>query len=124
MQEIQPYLANVQEMRQSTLEQTLDQVSPDWRQYEGEMMQNLQRYPAMVNDPAMLYRISVPAEVQEARIYRQLLKRQQAKVQGSKVAGSSTTTKQPGAVPEIKSFNDAVNFARADLARRGLKPPG
>lgn len=123
LQELQPILGQVQEMRRTNVEQMLDTNFPDWRQYEDDMVGLLQKHPSLSSDPATLYRLAVPHETQEAQIYQRLLTKQQEKVKSSKIGGGSSTTKQPTDNVEVKTFDDAVRVAKARVAAMGLKPP-
>lgn len=126
LQKLQPVLGQVQTMRKQTIEQQLSEIDPTWQQYEDRMTDNLQTHPTLANDPAMLYRLSVPQEVLESRATQAALRKLEAKGQSANVSGSSTTNKQPGAgLPDKPvSFQEAVQAAQKELARKGLKPPG
>ena len=123
MAELGPMFGEIQSMKKQGIELALDNAYPDWRTYEDGMMENLEKYPNLVNDHDMLYRMSVPANVMEARA----LKAANAKIQGttesSKVSGQSTTTQQAAKQRGKMSFDEAVKFAKAELASKGLKPP-
>jgi hypothetical protein len=125
LRELSPYLGQIQEMRKVNVEKILDDAAPDWRQYEDDMKGNLSKHPSLVNDPVMLYRMSVPPEVLEGRAAQSVLKRMEDKVKGSQTAGTSTTTKTqvPDFGDKALSFNEAVKAAKASLASRGIHPP-
>lgn len=125
-QDLAPVFQQVRTLRQNNLETYLDANCSDWRQYEDEMMTNLQKHPSLVNDPEKLYRISLPLEVLESRATQQALKKLQSKGEGAQLSGASKTTKQPttGAEPDKPlNFDDAVKFAQKKLAEQGIRPP-
>ena len=88
------------------------------------MMQNLKTHPTLANDPAKLYMLSVPQEVIESRATQKALQRFEQKGKAAAVSSGSTTNKKPAApVREASSFEEAVQFAREQLAEQGLMPP-
>ena len=125
MREFGPIINQVQGMRKSAIENQLAELDPTWQQYEPDMQKNLKSHPSLANDPAMLYRMSVPASVLESRATQAALKKLQAKTDSSKVSGA-TTTKTPGTEMPNKpmSFQESVDFARKQLASQGLSAPG
>jgi len=123
MEELKPMVGELQEMKKQNVEQALNSSYPDWRTYEDSMMENLRKYPNLVNDHDMLYRMSVPPDVLEARATKKALQKVQGTSESGTVQGQSTTTQQPGKSPGVKTFNDAVNFARQEVKRQGLAPP-
>ena len=124
-EELGPTMQSVQDLRKSTLERYLDDNAPDWRTYEDDMMTTLKKHPSLVNDPLGLYKMSVPSHVLESRATQQALKKLQDKSQSQEVSGASTTTKEPqGGLPDSPvSFDDAVKYAKAQLAKDGIKAP-
>ena len=123
MEKIQPMFGEMQNMKKQNVEQALDNSFPDWRAYEDSMMENLQAHPTLVNDHEKLYQMSVPQEVLNARATKVALAKIQGTTESGLVQSQSTTTQQPTKSPKIENFNDAVKFAKQDLARRGIKPP-
>lgn len=117
MAKLAPVIGNVQQMQAKNIEAQLDGIDPEWRTYEDAMKNNLQKYPQMVQDVATLYRISVPPEVIEARATQSALSRLQRKTSDARASGTSTVKAGP-APREIKSFDDAVAFAKEQLSRR------
>ena len=123
MAKFNPLIQEVTSMKKSNIEKLLDDSCPDWRQHEDDMMSNLKRHPSLVNDPAALYRMSVPAEVLESRATQAALKKLQAKATASQVSGTSTTTKQQAQVPGgPMTFSQAVEAAKKKLASDGIRP--
>jgi hypothetical protein len=125
MQRFAPVLQEVSTLKRSNIEKLLDDSAPDWRQYEDDMMSNLRAHPSLVNDPVKLYRLSVPPEVLESRATQAALKKMQDKVNSAQTSGQSTTNKKAGVGSPDKamSFQEAVNFAKAQLAEQGMRPP-
>ena len=123
MEKLQPMFGEMQNMKQQNVEQALDNSHPDWRTYEDAMMATLRDHPTLVGNPDMLYRMSVPPSVLEARANKAALQRIQGTTESGKVQGQSTTTRQATAPTAAKNFDDAVKIARATLAKRGMKPP-
>jgi hypothetical protein len=124
LQELQPMIQQLTQMRSQGIEKMLDDSVPDWRTYEDEMMGTLKDHPTLVHDPIKLYRLSVPDEVWQSRATQQAMAKLQKKAESAKVAGGSTTHKKPSTTLEASSFEDAVAKARAHLAEQGIRPPG
>lgn len=124
LQELSPFLTQVKETRKGQIEKTLDESCPDWRVYEDQMMKTMAEHPSLVNDPVKLYRLSVPEEVFQSRATQAAIKKLQEKAQSSQLSAGSTTTKPAGFKPQGKmSFDQAVEYAKAQVASQGLKPP-
>lgn len=122
--DLQPLLNEVKGMKQSNMEAYMDNNHPDWRTYEGQMLQVLKDHPTMSSSPDLLYDMAIPAEVKQARAHKSAMAKIQGQTNASELSGSSTTTKTQKQAPEgIKSLDDAVRFARNQLATRGLKAP-
>ena len=115
MQELAPMLGQVQQMRAASVEQQLATIDPNWKEYEGNMRDLLNRHPSLVNDVSGLYRLAVPPEILEGRAIQQALKKYEEKAQHQKVASGGPAPKSSPATPEIKSFDDAVNAARQQI---------
>jgi len=123
MAELQPLMGEMKSMKMQNVEQSLDNSHPDWRTYEDAMMQTLQAHPTLVGNPDMLYRMSVPESVLEARANRAALTKIQGATESANVQGHSTTTQQASKKPGKMTFEQSVAHARQELARQGLKAP-
>jgi len=122
--ELGPMFNQVKEMRESNLERHLDDNFPDWRTYETEMMEKLKTHPSLANDPGGLYRLSVPPEVLESRATQTALKKLQTKAEGSTTSGGSTTKTKSAEVPDTPlTFQESVEFAKKQLASKGIASP-
>jgi hypothetical protein len=126
MKELSPILSEVTELRKSNIEKMLDDNVPDWRQYEDQMKDTLRTHPTLVSDPVKLYRLSVPEEVLESRATQKALAKLESKVKGAGSPGTSTTTRHQATNigDKAMTFQQAVEFAKADLAQKGIRPPG
>jgi len=121
MSQIQPILREFQSMKQREIESTLNEVSPDWRLYEDEMVSLLNQHPSLVNDPKLLARLSIPEEVSKKRASESAMKKVQRKVESAMSATGSTTSRAPE--PDTNkpmSFNDAVALAKQQLSKKGI----
>jgi hypothetical protein len=116
IQQLGPIISEVQTLRKGNIEKLLDDNCPDWRQYEDDMKSNIQAHPSLVNDPVMLYRLSVPPEVLETRATQAAIKKLEDKVKGKH--------QDLGTGDKAMSFNEAVDYAKKKLASEGLHPPG
>lgn len=125
MRELQPVLNEVKGMKQGSIERQLSEIDPTWQQYESAMMENLQKHKTLANDPAMLYRMSVPPEVLESRATQKALEKLQKKTDGTQAGGVSTTKgKNKSELPDKPlSFSEAVTAAKAKLAAEGITGP-
>ena len=124
LQQISPYLSQVQDMRKNTMETFLDDNCPDWRVYEDDMMGNLRQHPSLVNNPEALYRMSVPPEVLESRATQKALKKLQTKSQSAKVGGKSSVKAGKVEIPDgPMSFAESVEWAKRKLEQDGIRPP-
>ncbi|KKL13300.1 hypothetical protein LCGC14_2527150, partial [marine sediment metagenome] len=65
--ENQPLVSEVQSLKRQNVEAQLDRDYPDWRTYESQMSETLQRHPTLVNDTEALYNLSVPKALIEQR---------------------------------------------------------
>lgn len=123
-QELQPILGEFRNIKRSQIERTLDEHAPEWRQYEDEMSSLLQSHPSLVNDPDLLARLAIPSEAVEGRAMQKALAKLQKKGEASQVSGGSTTSRQQSVSPDsVKSFDEAVAFAKKQLAEQGIKGP-
>ena len=116
MEKLQPLFQNVQQQTASNLERQFDELDPEWRVYEDDMRSNLQRHPTLVNDPAALYRMSVPEEVTKSRAMQAALKKLEQKSKSAKVGTKSTATKSAPQTKRAKTFDEAVELAKEQLA--------
>ena len=122
-QQYEPMLNEVKNLKTQTVQQQLDSKYPDWATYEDEMIQNLQRHPSLANDTDLLYRMSVPPEVMEARATEAALKRLKGSSDSATVS-APTATQQTSTRPKGKmSFDEAVQFARQQLKAQGIVRP-
>ncbi len=123
-QELQPVVREVQNLKKQSIEMQLDKDFPDWRTFEGEMMEKLREHPSLVSDPATLYRMSVPAEVLEARAYKAAMQKLKGATEHAQVAGGSSTAKQTSQAPTgPMTFDQAVKFAQRKLQQQGIRRP-
>lgn len=115
LKELEPVINQVRDIRKQSIEQNLNDIDPQWRLYEDHMAENLKRHPSLVTDPATLYRISVPVEIQEKMAMQKAL----AQIEGKKanqIPGGSVTTKTPQPkLPGKMSFDEAAAHAKAQL---------
>lgn len=119
-----PIIDEVKNLRKTNIEKSLEEIDPQWKLYEDDMMNTLKEHPSLVKDPAKLYRMSVPEEVLMAKATKEALKKLQNKKDSAQVSGGSTTTKTPSQVPSGPlSFQDAVKFAQQQVAAQGLRRP-
>jgi hypothetical protein len=120
---LNPVFREVQEVKKSNLETFLDQNAPDWRVYEDSMMGNLRKHPTLVSDPLNLYRMSVPSDVLESRATQKALKKMQDKTKATGTSATSTTKTKTGEMPDKPmTFDEAVEFAKKEVASQGLAP--
>ena len=124
LSQLSPLLSEVHKMKQSAIEHQLSEIDPSWQAYEDTMITNLKSHPTLAQDPALLYRMSVPAETIESKAVQKALKRFEDKGKATAAAGSSTTGKKPAAgLREAKSVKEAWDIAREKLAEDGIHPP-
>ncbi len=124
MQKLKPLFDQVQQTNRSAVEQKLDTLDSGWRTYEDEMLANLQQFPGLVNDPAKLYRMSVPTERLESLATQRALKKLEGKKDSAKLSGGGTTSRKPSSStkrPEgVDAFDWAVTQAKEQLNSQGL----
>jgi len=123
-QQYEPLVGEVKNLKQQNIEQYLDNKYSDWKTYESEMIGVLQAHPSMAHDPDKLYQMSLPPEVLEARATERALKKLKgstdaAMVPGTKRATQTTSDRPTGSL----SFDDAVKFAKGQLASQGITGP-
>ncbi|WP_286818756.1 hypothetical protein [Desulfobacter sp. UBA2225] len=130
LEKISPTLNEVaresRESKRKSVESQLNDIDPTWHEFEDDMIVNLKTHPTLANDVEKLYRISVPQSKIESKAVQKALKKLNDKAHSSKVSGNSTTTQTqtegppgPGA-----TFAEAVEWAKKDLERRGIRKPG
>lgn len=112
LKELKPYLNEVKQLKESSMETYLDNRYSDWREYESEMTQLLQTHPTLAKDPDTLYKMAVPSKVWESRATQKALKKLQANQQGAQVSGQGTTTKPTTTKPnKPMTFKEAAEYA-------------
>ncbi len=116
--QLQPLMGNVQKIQASTIEKQLAEIDPNWQIYEDEMRDTMRQHPTLVHDVAKLYRMSVPEDVLSSRAVQTALKKMQSKVDASHVGTKSTVTSAP-APRKAKTFDEAVQIAKEQLAAQG-----
>lgn len=119
---IAPIYQKFQKFEKDSIESQLSQIDPSWQQYENSMRGNLQKHPTLVEDPALLYRMSVPSEVLESRATQKALARMEAKAKSGQVGSPSKTSKKPGDTVDAKprSFQEAIALAKDSLSKQGI----
>ena len=122
--EFAPLTNEVKDLKKQNVESQLDKDHPDWRTYESQMRDMLQRHPTLVNDPEALYNMAVPKELIEQRATKAAL----AKIKGgtdNAAVGDNKTTSIPTTDKPTKSlsFDEAVTFAKAKLGKAGITAP-
>jgi len=118
MQKFGPIIENVQKLQATSIEKQLDDLDPQWRTHEDAMKTNMQNHPTLVKDVNLLYRMSVPPEVLEARATQAALARLQKNTNSARVSGTSTARATSPAPREVKTFADAVEAAKEQLGKR------
>lgn len=119
MRQLSPLVGNVQKMQANTIERQLDDIDPQWRTHEDAMIENMRAHPTLANDPAKLYRLSVPESVIEERATAAALARLNRSTSAARASGPSGTRASAPAPREVKSFADAVDAAREQLKAQG-----
>ena len=122
--EFAPLTNEVKDLKRQNVETQLDRDHPDWRAYESEMSDVLQRHPTLVNDVDSLYAMSVPKEILEQRSMKAALEKVKGGTESAKISGNKTTsiptTDQP---TKPLSFDEAVAFAKKKLGYSGFTAP-
>jgi len=122
--EFAPVVNEVKALKKQNIEAQLDSNHPDWRLYEGKMMETLKNHPSLVNDPATLYRMSVPPEVLEQRAIKQAMQKLKATSENAQVSGSTNVkqvSNEPSITPGPNAFQQAIDAARKKLAAAGIR---
>lgn len=121
LKELEPYLNEVKAIKRQSIENQLSSIDPQWQLYEDQMSENLQRHPSLVSDPATLYRISVPVEVQEQRAMKKALETINGKKETTP-SGGSKTPKEPSTKPSGPlTWEQSVAIAKEKLASQGYR---
>lgn len=125
MQELGPYIDTVKSQTAVNIEREFDQLdvasgfpAGSWRQYEGQMVEVLKKHPSLSDDPATLYRLALPEEVYTSQATQKALSKLDKKVQNAQISAKGSIPKAVPTGREVKSFGDAVEAARAQLARQ------
>jgi hypothetical protein len=88
------------------------------------MIDALQKHPSMAHDPDMLYRMSVPSEVLEARATERALAKLKGSAESGAIPGAHKATQVTSEKPTGSlSFDDAVQYAKDALKKKGLSAP-
>jgi len=121
---LRPVFDEVKNLRKVNIEKSLDEIDPQWKLYEDDMMSALQKYPTLAYEPETLYRMSVPKDYLEARAMKQAMEKLKGRANSAQISGGSTTTQKPSQARTASNFAEAVEIAKRQLAEKGLRPPG
>ena len=113
-----PVVQNVQQMQAKNIEAQLDGIDKDWRKYEPELRDILDKHPSLIADLPRLYRNAVPPEVFESRAVQHALSRMKETASAVAVGGKTTVSQSTPAPRKATNFNEAVSIAKEKL---GLK---
>ena len=119
MQQFAPLMQNVQKMQANSIENQLNDIDGNWRMYEDEMKTNLRTHPTLVNDVAMLYRLSVPEEVYTSRAVQAALSKFESKAKSATVGSKSEASRSVPAARKVSNFDEAVQEAKRLLQEQG-----
>jgi hypothetical protein len=115
-QAVNPIKGGLASIENSTFETTLDNLAPEWREYEQDVADTLTMAPGLMKDPAKLLRASLPQKVIEGRAMQAALKRLKSQSASGNVGGSSTTTTRPEDEPQGKlTFDEAAAAAKKEI---------
>ena len=117
-QQFAPVLQNVQSLQAKNIEAQLDGIDKEWRKYEPELREILDKHPSLIADLPRLYRNAVPPEVFESRAVQQALTRMKETASTAAVSGKTTVSQSTPAPRKATNFNEAVSIAKEKL---GLK---
>lgn len=124
LKELNPVFNEVQNMKRSNMEMYLDNHYPDWREHEDEMVTLVKAHPTLAKDPDKLYRLAMPEEVIQQRAMQRAMQKVKGQSDAGQMSGASTTTRSINQnPPEGLTLNEAVDFAKAKLAKQGIRPP-
>jgi hypothetical protein len=112
-----PVMQQVQGVQQKQIETILDDEAPEWREYEGDMIDALATHPTLANDTKSLIRMVIPQTVIDGRAMQKALARIEAKGQSAQVS-RATQTNQPVTSSPLSNptFAQAINAAKKSLA--------
>lgn len=123
MAKMQPVVGELKSLKKQSIEMQLDKDHPDWRTYEPEMMETLQKHPTLVNDPGTLYRMAVPPEVLEARATKAAMQKLKGATDNAQVSGGTTVRQTTQAPSGPLTFEQSIEAARKKLQQLGLSRP-
>lgn len=112
-QAVAPLNQELTTLRTSRIENTLDEVTPVWREHEAEVMNLLRAAPVLAKSPEQLLRAALPPAVFEKQAMQQAMKKLKGQGESANVSGASTTTRQPSNnAAQPKNFAEAVMAAK------------
>ncbi len=121
--EFAPVMDEVKNLKRQSIEQRLDSDFPDWRQYEGQMVDMLSKHPTLVSDPETLYEMSIPPKLRQQRAYEAAMAKIRGEQEASQVNGANRTTQDTGNRPNGPlTIAEAAKLASAQLRAKGIKP--
>lgn len=115
MQEMAPITTQMQQMGVERVMSRLNQIDPDWRKYEAEMMQLLNQYPQMAREPDKLYRLAVPPEVMEARIFKTISEKYKGQAQHASTHTKPSAPRSKPGRPKVSNFEEAFALAQQQV---------
>lgn len=114
--QLQPVYHELSNLKRTHTEKLLDENVPDWRQYEDQMADLLDKHPTLANDPVTLANLAIPSEIRESRAMQAAMKKLENKVKASEVSGGSSTKASTTVTPSGKpTFAQAIELARTRL---------
>lgn len=113
-----PIMDRVQNLTTQSIEQKLAEIDGNWQVHEDDMKANLKAHPTLVNDVGMLYRMSVPEDVQNSRAVQAALKKLEDKGRAAQAGDKSTSVRSQPAPQKIDSFDAAVSAAKSQLGMK------
>jgi hypothetical protein len=117
-----PLYQNVEQITSRNIETQLDTIDKDWRLYEDEVKLNMRNHPTLLKDPSgikKLYLLSVPEEVITGRATQTALTKIHDKGEALKAGGKTQVSRSTVPAPKkVSTFEDAVQIAKAQLARQ------
>lgn len=119
LERLGPTLQTVRKQQAKTVESQLDEIDPMWRQYEDQMLTNLQDMPKLADRVDLLYEVSVPREVRDARATQAALAKLQKQASSAQPETKTQKPRTQPATKTAKTFEEAVEHAREQLASAG-----
>lgn len=120
MQELGPTLNStmneLKSLKKERTERILDDRIPEWRNYETEMIRNLEQHPTLANDPVKLAELSMPDEVKKGRAYKKAMDELSKKSNSSKVA-TTQSVKAESSQTKANTMNEAYIQAKRMLGQ-------